>query len=690
MDTSMSQGGMYAPLRANIENWLSDDDIPWTGVVDDHINTPEPQRPPTSTNRIDAPVTNGKSRAAKRKFGLCERVDRIANTLDPNLSDHHDYHSTETVHGIPSSSAYIAKPTSEAGAAGGSTNAPDRDRRTQQGSGAKKRGKVIATNNQKRTRKIPPQGAGDDEEDEENDQGWRDPRGYPCTHYLAVAHKNDSDFQPGGDYHECSLQGSNRVGQHISRKHVVTCGCGVKHKDTQPAKLEHDQTCPNANPGPDQPQPNGKTDKQPRCRTWDDYFKMGLGSDPSMYLYADTYVRFCKAMPAITKAWSSFAERDEGVAELRQRFLESPEFKQFIAENEVMKKFSPKHPLYDHWDFGEIVWSISWFPRRPNTPTPTPAPASTVSVAAPDPPVTAYRDAEAERPLVQPSLADNPPPLPSIPEYSRPGTSSRNNAPVPFPPPAADRTWSSHQVSDSRQTSTSNHDYSVGWPHAPPGISNVNGLLSPPPRLEEPPPSTRDRYRHQQNPMPDPHNQTSNTRTYRQNSTNFASLDQRGQREASETSGGWQDDSPNQPATSSSNCTGYLPIQQLQKLHNGRLTHHFEHTLPLEKNHEEVPDTSQAYMDIRGDLLRQVGTWVSQSQYPAGGQPPTSSNTHHNAFHGIDSQTHEFNRSFAGQFPPGDADAQMIDIQVFTEESVRLWNEIKQLAGYSFPDYNLR
>lgn len=46
-------------------------------------------------------------------------------------------------------------------------------------------------------------------------------------------------------------------------------------------------------------------------------------------------------MPAITKAWSSFAERDEGVAELRQRFLESPEFKQFIAENEVMKKFSP-------------------------------------------------------------------------------------------------------------------------------------------------------------------------------------------------------------------------------------------------------------------------------------------------------------------------------------------------------------
>lgn len=71
---------------------------------------------------------------------------------------------------------------------------------------------MIATNNQKRTRKIPPQGAGDDEEDEENDQGWRDPRGYPCTHYLAVAHKNDSDFQPGGDYHECSLQGSNRVG----------------------------------------------------------------------------------------------------------------------------------------------------------------------------------------------------------------------------------------------------------------------------------------------------------------------------------------------------------------------------------------------------------------------------------------------------------------------------------------------
>lgn len=93
---------------------------------------------------------------------------------------------------------------------------------------------------------------------------------------------------------------------------------------------------------------------------------------------------------------------------------------------------------------------------------------------------------------------------------------------------------------------------------------------------------------------------------------------------------------------------------------------------------------------IGGDLLRQVGTWVSQSPYPAGWQPPTSSNTHFNAFHGIDSQTHEFNRSFAGQFPPGDADAQMIDIQVFTEESVRLWNEIKQLAGYSFPDYNLR
>jgi hypothetical protein len=46
-------------------------------------------------------------------------------------------------------------------------------------------------------------------------------------------------------------------------------------------------------------------------------------------------------MSEISEAFASFAQKDEGAAALRQRFLESPEFQKFVAGNEVMNQFNP-------------------------------------------------------------------------------------------------------------------------------------------------------------------------------------------------------------------------------------------------------------------------------------------------------------------------------------------------------------
>ncbi|KAI5843315.1 hypothetical protein DFP73DRAFT_595140 [Morchella snyderi] len=653
METPVSQaGGRNAPTQ--LKCWLYSQpeiDTPWNGIDDPaHIHAPEPQHRPPIATYANAPVANESySRAAKRKLELVKRVNIISSTLNPNLNEHHPS-STGTIHDhIPSRSAYTTNPSAH-GAAGGATNAQNRRR---QGSPAKKqRGNAIAKNPQ-RTGKKPAQSASDDERDEENDQGWRDPKGYPCTYYLAVAGtENDKEFQQGGKYHDCRLQGSNRVGYSSLQGVVET----MKH--TPHAILGRNQTC----------QPNAKTaQQQQRCRTWRDHYVKDHG--PDLPMAAEIYVKFGAAMTAMTEAFACFVQRDERARALKEAFLESPEVKQVMADHEVMKQF--KHPLYDDWDIGEVAWSVSWFPRdrRSNTSVP---------------------DTEAGHPI------------PSILECPRPGMPSNNNASAhPPPPPAADITPHPHQFSDSHQPSTHNHPYLAGWSFFP---------SPPPPPPREEPNSASDsshlsrlsrtrgrsggglasgRNQPQRKSMLGPHGQATNARTYRQNSIDFASSDQQGRREASETGlpRGGEDSNPNRSANSfhtPSNDIAYPQAQLLEKLHGSSLAHYYENNPPLVKNYEEVPP--QLDEDIGGELLRRMGAWVGDSVYLEGGQSPASSNraytNYSNYLHGTGPQTHEFNGGVAEPLPAGEADTHMIEI--FPQKSVQLWDKLQESAGYDF------